>query len=48
MVCTTTALLMRRLAILALLVVMFPLRASAQAEEDTTGYVHLSPAVGFH
>ena len=47
--CTTTALLMRRLVILALMVVMLPQRAAAQAEEDTTtGYVHISPAVGFH
>jgi len=40
---------MRRLAIPALLVVLLPLRAAAQAApDDTTGYVHISPAVGFH
>ncbi|PYP80917.1 MAG: hypothetical protein DMD35_03685 [Gemmatimonadetes bacterium] len=39
---------MRRLALPALLVVMLPLRAAAQTPDDTTGYVHISPAVGFH
>jgi hypothetical protein len=39
---------MRRLAIPALLVVMLPLLAAAQTPDDTTGYVHISPAVGFH
>ena len=40
---------MYRFVLLALLVVMLPLRASAQAESDsTTDYVHISPAVGFH
>ncbi len=44
---TTTALLMRRLAIPALLVVLFPLRAAAQTPDDS-GYVHISPAIGVH
>jgi hypothetical protein len=40
---------MRRLAIPALLVVMLPLRAVAQAtEDDSTRYLNISPAVGFH
>ena len=39
---------MRRLVIPALLVVMLPLRAAAQATDDTTRYVNISPAVGFH
>ena len=42
---------MRRLAIPALLVVLMPLRAAAQTpetEEDTTRYLHISPAVGIH
>lgn len=40
---------MRRLSIVALLVAFLPLRAEAQAaSDDTTGYVHISPAVGFH
>jgi hypothetical protein len=40
---------MRRLAIAALLVVLIPLRATAQAtDDDSTGYVHISPAVGVH
>ncbi len=39
---------MRRLAFAALLVVMLPLRAAAQTPDDTTGYLHISPAVGFH
>ena len=43
---------MRRLAIPALLIVLLPLRAAAQdvqsTEEDTTAYVHISPAVGAH
>ena len=39
---------MCRLALPALLVVMLPLRAAAQTPDDTTGYVHISPAVGFH
>ena len=40
---------MRRLAITALLVVMLPLCVAAQAPDDSTkGYVHISPAVGFH
>jgi hypothetical protein len=44
---TTTALLMRRLAIPLLLVVLLPLRAAAQTPDDS-GYVHISPAVGIH
>jgi hypothetical protein len=42
---------MRRLAIPALLVVLMPLRAAAQTtetEDDTTRYLHISPAVGVH
>lgn len=39
---------MHRLAFVALLVVMLPLRAAAQTPDDTTGYVHISPALGFH
>jgi len=40
---------MRRLAIAALLVVMLPLCAVAQSvEEDSTHYLNISPAVGFH
>ena len=42
---------MRRLAFLALLVVMVPLRAAAQDADrtpDDSGYVHISPAVGVH
>ncbi|MFL5620081.1 MAG: hypothetical protein ACJ79A_17015 [Gemmatimonadaceae bacterium] len=39
---------MRRLAIPALLVVMLPLRAAAQDTDDSTRYVNISPAVGFH
>jgi len=40
---------MRRLAIPALLIFMLPLRAAAQdADDDTTRYVHVSPAVGVH
>jgi hypothetical protein len=38
---------MRRLAIAVLLVVLPTLRAAAQTPDDS-GYVHLSPAVGFH
>jgi hypothetical protein len=39
---------MRRFAIPALLVVLLPLYAAAQAPDDSTrGYVHISPAVGF-
>ena len=44
---TTTALLMRRFAIPALLVVLLPLRAAAQTPDDS-GYVHISPAIGVH
>jgi hypothetical protein len=43
---------MRRLAFPVLFVVSLPLCAAAQstatAEADSTGYVHISPAVGFH
>ena len=40
---------MLRLAIAALLVVLIPLRAAAQTtEDDTTRYMHISPAVGVH
>jgi hypothetical protein len=40
---------MRRLAIPALLIVMLPLRAVAQtAEDDSTRYLNISPAVGVH
>jgi hypothetical protein len=40
---------MRRLAIPALLVVLLPLRAVAQAaEDDSTRYLNISPAVGLH
>ena len=44
---TTTALLMRRLAIPVLLVMLFALRAAAQTPDDS-GYVNISPAVGVH
>jgi hypothetical protein len=39
---------MRRLALPALLVVLLPLRAAAQREDDTTHFVHISPAIGVH
>lgn len=39
---------MRRLALPALLVVLLPLRAVAQAPADTTHFVHISPALGLH
>lgn len=39
---------MRRLAIPALLVVLLPLCVAAQTPEDTTHYLNISPAVGFH
>jgi hypothetical protein len=46
---TPTALLMHRLVIAALFVVMLPLCVGAQTPDDSTdGYVHISPAVGFH
>lgn len=39
---------MRRLAIPALLVVLLPLCAAAQTPDDSTRYLNVSPAVGFH
>ena len=39
---------MRRLALLALLVVLMPLRADAQGSADTSQFVRISPAIGVH
>jgi hypothetical protein len=39
---------MRRLALLALLVALMPVRAGAQTAADTTQFVRVSPAIGLH
>jgi hypothetical protein len=39
---------MRRLAFLALLFALLPLGAAAQTPDDTTHFVHISPAIGVH
>lgn len=39
---------MRRLAIIALLAVLPAARGAAQTPDDTTKYLRISPAVGFH
>ena len=43
-----TALLMHRLALLALMAALVAPRASAQEADDSTGFVNISPAVGVH